>query len=281
MRCNVRGHGTVNVSGVWFMLRVWLDWRNSILGEAMRKFAVALMIAAVTMTEVAFAGGVPSYIADAVNDAARPEKDRARDADREPAAILTLAGVRPGHRVVDVGPGSGYYARILSRIVGPKGKVYGFNPTWIAEKYPVAPQAMTALNASGYANIEGVVQPMAEIKFDGPVNLIFMSQVYHDQVWQKIDIAKMNKAIFDALKPGGVFFVIDHIGRGVTTVEQMDKLHRIDPALVKEQILAAGFVLLEESDLLRNPYDLGDKSVFSPDIRGRTDQFVFKFVKPK
>jgi len=182
---------------------------------------------------------------------------------------------------VDVGPGAGYYTRIFSRVAGGKGKVTGFNPTWVAEKFPTAVQAMAGLAASGYANVEGLVQPMAEIKFDRPVNLIFMSQVYHDQVWQKIDIAKMNKAIFDALKPGGVFFLIDHIGRGVTSVEQIDKLHRIDPALVKQQILAAGFELAEDSDVLRNPYDLGDKSVFSPAIRGRTDQFVFKFRKPR
>ena len=113
------------------------------------------------------------------------------------------------------------------------------------------------------------------------MDLIFISQLYHDQHWKQVDIAKMNKAIFDALKPGGVFFLIDHIGRGVTSVEQIDKLHRIDPALVKQQVLAAGFELAEDSDELRNPYDLGDKSVFSPAIRGRTDQFVFKFRKPR
>lgn len=247
----------------------------------MKRFAIGLVVAICTLAGTAYAGAVPDYVAAAVADAARPEKDRARDADREPAAIMTLTGVKPGDHIVDVGPGAGYYTRIFSRIAGDKGKVTGFNPTWVAEKFPTAVQAMAGLAASGYANVEGLVQPMAEIKFDKPVNLIFMSQVYHDQVWQKIDIAKMNKAIFDALKPGGVFFVIDHIGRGVTSIEQIDKLHRIDPALVKQQILAAGFELAGDSDVLRNPYDLGDKSVFSPAIRGRTDQFVFKFRKPR
>jgi predicted methyltransferase len=90
----------------------------------------------------------------------------------------------------------------------------------------------------------------------------------------------MNKAIFDALKPGGVYFIIDHAGKDVTTVEQIDKLHRIEPSLVKQQILAAGFELVEESELLRNPNDPGI-NVFDPAIRGKTDQFVFKFRKPK
>jgi predicted methyltransferase len=122
---------------------------------------------------------------------------------------------------------------------------------------------------------------MADIHFDRPLDMIYMSQIYHDQVWQKIDIEKMNKAIFNALKPGGVFLIVDHIGRNVRSVEQIDKLHRIDPALVKEQVLAAGFTLVAESDILRNPYDLGDKNVFDPTIRGHTDQFILKFMRPK
>ena len=145
----------------------------------------------------------------------------------------------------------------------------------------MAVDGVKGLAASGYSNVQSSVQPMAEIRFDKPVDVIFMSQLYHDQIWQKIDVAKMNKAIFDALKPGGVYLIIDHIGRGVTTVEQIDRLHRIDPALVKEQVLAAGFRLAGESDLLRNPYDLGDKNVFDPTIRGHTDQFVYRFVKPR
>lgn len=244
-----------------------------------KPFAALLVAASVSIGAV-HAKPVPSYVEKAVADTGRPDKDRARDADRKPAEIMTLTGVKPGDTAVDVGPGAGYYTRILSRIAGDKGRVYGFNPTWVADKFPKAPEGVKALAASGYPNVESLVQPMAEIHFDKPVDVIFISQLYHDQVWQKVDIAKMNKAIFDALKPGGVYFIIDHIGRGVTTSEQIDKLHRIDPAVVKEQVLAAGFKLVEDSDILRNPYDLGDKNVFDPTIRGHTDQFVFKFRKP-
>ena len=242
---------------------------------------ITLLVIATASFGVAQAKGIPAYVAKSVADSARPDKDRARDADRKSAEIMTLASVRPGNTVADVGPGAGYYSRILSRIVGKKGKVYGFNPTWVAEKFPKAPEGVTALAANGYPNIESVVLPMADIRFDHPLDVIFVSQVYHDQIWQKIDIEKMNKAIFSALKPGGVFFIIDHIGRGVRTPEQIDKLHRVDPDLVKEQVLAAGFRLVAESDILRNPYDLGDKNVFDPTIRGHTDQFIFKFQRPR
>jgi predicted methyltransferase len=240
-----------------------------------------LALAAVASIATVQAKTYPSYVTKAVADAARPDKDRARDTDRKPVEVMTLSGVKPGDAVADVGPGAGYYTRILSRIVGDKGKVFGFNPTWVAEKFPKAAEGMKFLTENGYPNVEGVVQPMADIHFDRPLDMIYMSQIYHDQVWQKIDIEKMNKAIFNALKPGGVFLIVDHIGRGVRSPEQIDKLHRIDPDLVKEQVLAAGFKLVSESDILRNPYDLGDKNVFDPTIRGHTDQFIFKFMRPK
>ena len=223
----------------------------------------------------------PAFVAAAVADKDRPDKDRARDAERKPAEIMTLTGIKPGDRAVDVGPGTGYYTRILSRIVGSDGHVFAFNPDWIDTKFPKAKEGLAALVAAGYANVEPVVQPMAEIHFDKPLDLVFISLLYHDQVWQKIDIAKMNKAIFAALKPGGVFFVIDHTGPGVTTSEQIDKVHRIDPDLVKSQVLAAGFVLDSESDILRNPADPKNNLVFDASIRGNTDQFIFKFRKPK
>lgn len=248
----------------------------------MRRFALSVAAAALSLTLVApgAIAKVPDYVVAAVADKDRPKEDTDRDADRKPGEIMALTGVKAGDRVVDVGPGrTGYYTRIMSRIVGANGKVYAFNPTWVVERFPKAPEGVAALIAAGYPNVEGSVQPMAEIKFDKPVDLIFVSQLYHDQVWQKVDIAKMNRAIFDAIKPGGVYFIIDHVG-AAKTVEEIDKLHRIDPALVKEQILAAGFVLEAESDLLRNPNDPKTANVFDASIRGKTDQFVYKFKKP-
>ncbi|MEQ1865589.1 MAG: methyltransferase [Micropepsaceae bacterium] len=246
----------------------------------MRRLAISIAVLAFAFTAVA-ADKIPAYVAAAVADKDRPKDDTDRDADRHPAEIMAMTGIKPGDRAVDVGPGrTGYYTRIMSRIVGANGKVVMFNPTWVAEKFPKATEAPAAFVAAGYTNVEGSVQPMDALKFDAPVDLVFISQLYHDQVWQKIDTAKMNKAIYDALKPGGVYFIIDHVGPGVTTVEQIDKLHRIDAGLVKEQILAAGFKLAAESDLLKNPADAHTANVFDPSIRGKTDQFVLKFVKP-
>ena len=247
----------------------------------MRRFILTAAVAALALGGPAIAK-VPDYIAAAVADKDRPKDDTDRDAVRKPAEILTLTGIKPGDRVVDVGPGrTGYYTRIMSKVVGANGKVIMFNPTWVAEKFPAVKDAPAAFAKAGYANVEGSIQPMAEIKFDAPVDIVFISQLYHDQTGQKVDVAKMNKAIFDALKPGGVYFIIDHVGPGVTTVEQIDKLHRIDPETVKKEVLAAGFVLETESDLLRNPKDDHSLNVFDPAIRGATDQFVYKFVKPK
>jgi predicted methyltransferase len=247
----------------------------------MRRLTLSLAVAALALSIAPAVAKVPDYVAAAVADKDRPKDDTDRDAVRKPAEILALTGIKPGDRAVDVGPGrTGYYTRIMSKVVGANGKVIMFNPTWVAEKFPAVKDAPAGFTAAGYSNVEGSIQPMAEIKFDAPVDVVFMSQLYHDQVWQKIDLAKMNKAIFDALKPGGVYFIIDHVGPGVTTVEQIDKLHRIEPSLVKQQILEAGFVLEAESDLLRNPKDDHTLNVFDKGIRGTTDQFVFKFKKP-
>lgn len=243
---------------------------RSILGLALALSFIAAPAIAAT----------PDAIAAAVADTKRPEKDRERDADRHPADVLTFAGVKPGDRVVDVGPGSGYYSRIISNVVGANGRVIAFNPTWVADKFPKAKDAPAGMVAEGYTNIEGSVQPMDSIAFDKPVDVVFMSQLYHDQHWQKIDIAKMNKAIYAALKPGGIYFIIDHTAPAGTTDAQIDGLHRIDPAVVKAEVLAAGFTFEGESNLLKNAKDPQNVNVFDPSIRGHTDQFIYKFRKP-
>jgi predicted methyltransferase len=249
----------------------------------MRHLAISIAVLAASFVAAPSiaAEKIPDYVAAAVADKDRPKDDTDRDADRHPAEIMAMTGIKPGDRAVDVGPGrTGYYTRIMSRIVGANGKVVMFNPTWVAEKFPKATEAPAAFVAAGYTNVEGSVQPMDALKFDQAVDLVFISQLYHDQVWQKIDTAKMNKAIFDALKPGGVYFIVDHVGPGVTTSEQIDKLHRIDAEFVKKEVLAAGFKLEAESDILKNPNDTHTANVFDPSIRGKTDQFVFKFKKP-
>lgn len=226
------------------------------------------------------AEAAPMSITEALADAARPEEQRAVDARRKPAEILALTGVKAGDRVADVGPGGGYYTRLLSRMVGESGKVYAFNPDWVIKMFPKAGELAGKLAAEGYTNVEPRVQPMAEIAFEAPLDLVFISQLYHDQHWQRVDIARMNAAIWRALKPGGVFFIIDHRAPAGTTDAEIANVHRIDPAVVQREVEAAGFVLDTASDVLRNAADPLTANVFDASIKGRTSQFVLKFRKP-
>lgn len=239
---------------------------------ALIAFAIALPAAARAQTS--------DVIAAAIADPLRPEKDRARDENRHPAEVLAFAGIKAGDVVVDFAPGSGYYTRMLSRIAGSEGAVYGYTPDWVAAKFPEMVEGFNkAFNAADYPNVRHIVGPMAAPKFDKPVDAVFMSLIYHDAHWQRVDIAAMNRAVYEALKPGGAYIVIDHSapeGSGDTMTEA---LHRIDAALVKAEVLAAGFAFEGESGVLRNPEDPRTENVFGA-IRGKTDQFLFKFRKP-
>jgi predicted methyltransferase len=222
-------------------------------------------------------------VAAAIADPARAA-DSAEDARRKPLPLVTLAGVKPGDRVLDLIPGTGYWTRIFSRIVGPQGKVYAVWPQNYA-RYSVAKvQALQKLaTAPGYGNLVVAVQPSTVLSAPEPLDLVWTSQNYHDypdEFMGKTDPASLNRAVFAMLKPGGVFMVIDHraaAGRGMADTE---KLHRIDPATVRSQVEAAGFVFEGESDVLANPEDPLDIAVFDPKVRGRTSQFAYKFRKP-
>ena len=231
---------------------------------------------------IALAGAVPSVaqdsapspaIAAAVADAQRPAADTARDALRKPAEIVAFAGVKPGDKVAEIAPGGGYYTRILAKAVGPQGKVYALMPAFFANR----PGGLDAINALAeqYGNIEVVVVDYAATKLPEPVDLVWTTENYHDLA--NGDIATVNKWAFEALKPGGIYFVEDHSAPGTGT-SATSTLHRIDPAAVKEQVGAAGFTLEAESDLLRNPNDPHD--VNPRQVQPTSDKFAHRFRKP-
>lgn len=231
---------------------------------------------------IALAGAVPSVaqdsapspaIAAAVADAQRPAADTARDALRKPAEIVAFAGVKPGDKVAEIAPGGGYYTRILAKAVGPQGKVYALMPAFFANR----PGGLDAINALAeqYGNIEVVVVDYAATKLPEPVDLVWTTENYHDLA--NGDIATVNKWAFEALKPGGIYFVEDHSAPGTGT-SATSTLHRIDPAAVKEQVGAAGFTLEAESDLLRNPNDPHD--VNPRQVQPTSDKFALRFRKP-
>jgi predicted methyltransferase len=255
----------------------------------MRTSAVVLVGVATAITACREATPRRPYSQDAVDralaDPRRNGQREAADARRKPGPLIALAGIRPGDKVLDLIPGSGYWTRIFSKIVGPEGKVYAVWPQSYARFAMGNVADMKKLSADGYyGNIVTQVQPSAVLTAPEPLDVVWTSQNYHDYpdeyMGKDADPAALNAAVFKLLKPGGVFMIIDHMakpGRGLADTEE---LHRIDPALVREQAEAAGFKFAGESKVLENPRDPLDIPVFDKSIRGHTSQFAYKFVKP-
>ncbi len=235
----------------------------------------------------------PAYVAAAVADSARPAADTARDQDRKPGELIAFAGIKPGDKVVDLMPGGGYFTRIFSKVVGPKGHVYAVVPESIAKARPQALDPIKALAADpAYANTKLVVGPYDNLGAGEPLDVVWTSQNYHD-VYGAVSVfavagtsgpdeaTKLDAAVFKALKPGGVYVVVDHAAKPGSGGQNASTLHRIDPDTVIAQAEAAGFVLDSRSDLLANPQDDHSQTVFAPAIKGHTDKFVLKFRKPR
>jgi predicted methyltransferase len=219
---------------------------------------------------------VPKYVRDAVQSKERVEAMTSRDADRKPAEVLALSGVKPGDRVVEFASFGQYFTTLLSSIVGEKGAVYMFDLPYTEQRSGTPSREFVAK----HPNSHYTVVDYNAIELPQNVDIVFNVLYYHDLSINKIDTAKLNKKVFDSLKPGGIFFVVDHNARPGSGREDTDKLHRIDPAVVKQEILAAGFELVEESKLLANPADDHSWMVFAGGKRGTTDQSIFKFRKP-
>ena len=249
----------------------------------MRKSILLSLTVALGLASAAAAALSPAIEA-ALNDPGRPATDRAKDADRMSAEIVALTGVKAGQSIADVFPGGGYYTRIFAKVVGPKGRVYGTVPGDLAERNFHPSDLVKKLMAEpGYENVSLAVDPLPTWAPSPKLDLIFISQFYHDMHNPGMggpDIAAEDKGLYNALKPGGVLFIIDHSAPG-TGVSTTNTLHRIDEAAVKSELAAAGFKLVSESDILKNPADPHTKNVFDPSIRGHTDQFVLKFQRPK
>lgn len=222
----------------------------------------------------------------AVADKARPEADTKRDADRKPAQMLEFAGVKQGQTVVDLIPGGGYFTRIFSKAVGPKGTVYavGGPPRPVTDPAkPPPPPAQDVIAADpNYSNVKSVHEPLQTgLSIPTKADLVWTSQNYHDvKNVPNIDMMAFDKAIYNSLKPGGVFIVLDHVANP-DTPNVTSTLHRIDPAVVKKEVEAAGFKYEGESKVLANPADPHTARVQEAGIRGKTDQFIYKFRKPK
>ena len=232
----------------------------------------------------ALIGGAAMAQSAAQSAAQRPAADVARDTLRHPAEVIAFAGVKPGDTVIEMIPGGGYYTRLLSAAVGPAGKVFAVVPNQVAEMSPKALSDERALAAEpGYANVTVVVEGLGALADQGPADVVWTSQNYHDLHNDHVppDTAlQVDKAVFAALKPGGVFLVEDHVGAPGVGDSQASTLHRIEPAFARAEIIKAGLRFDGESKVVANPADPHTAKVFDPSIRGRTDQFVFRFRKP-
>lgn len=229
-------------------------------------------------------GAIEGAIIDAIADPARPDGDRAQDENRKPLEVLTFAGVKPGDRVADFIPGGGYVTRLFSKIVGPSGHVYAVVPEELFKMRAGADAAVKAIAADpAYGNVTVLREPVNEFSAPEKLDLVWTSMNYHDlhdKFMGPANLAVLNKAIYDALKPGGVYLVLDHAAAKGTGLRDTETLHRIDPEVVKKEVTAAGFVLEATSDVLSNPDDDHTMKVFASAIRGKTDKFIFKFRKP-
>lgn len=227
-------------------------------------------------------------IDQAVAASDRPEEARALDESRKPAEVLKFLGLTPGMKAADLMPARGYWTEIMAHAVGPDGSVVGLEPEQFFD-----PENGPAIWEGLSERVPGVtlVQfPIDNFSYD-PASLDFaiMNNNYHDLYWESEEygIPRLNPeefvtALYAAMKPGGIVGIIDHVGAaGEDTRETVDKYHRIDPAVVKADFEKAGFVLEAQSELLSNPDDAHDILVFDPAIRGKTDRFVMKFVKPE
>ena len=242
--------------------------------------------AAVLISTAAMAAAPTAQMKAAVADSGRPSADTARDENRKPAAMLAFAGITPGKVVVDMLPGGGYFTRIFAKAVEPNGRVYSYFGTQYDERLKGQkkdPDNQFADLKQTYKNLGVIHGPLPEFVTPEPVDVVWTADNYHDMHTKayNMDANAVNKAVFKSLKPGGIYVIIDHKAQESAGDDVTDSLHRIKESTVKKEVEAAGFKLVAEGHDLNAPSDDGSKRVFESDVRGKTNQFMLKFQKPR
>ncbi len=246
-----------------------------------------LMVAALLLAGApAGLAAAPADVAAGVRSAGRPADAVALDASRKPVEILSYLGLQEGQRALDLFTGSGYYAEIMGKAVGPQGAVVAWEPANFHDEE--SQKKWDALQAR-VPNAQLLVSPATAIDLPpASFDFVLMHMVYHDFYWEsakykfpRLDPDAVLKKVYAATKPGGVVGVVDHVAAaGGDTRAVVDKLHRIDPKVIRADFERAGFVFDGESDLLRNRADDHSRLVFDPKVRGKTDRIVYRFRKP-
>lgn len=249
-------------------------------------FKRSLIAISLALTPLA-AQAAPADVASAVSAPGRPADAVALDEVRRPVEVLRWLGLERGDRVLDYFTGTGYYAEIMARAVGPQGSVTGWNSPSFGRNERVA-AALAGIRERS-PNASFYFTPTTALSFaPNAYDFVLLHLVYHDAYWEserfglpRIDPNTVTRALFEATKPGGTVAVIDHVANpGRETRAEVEATHRIDPTVIRADFERAGFVFDGESDLLRNPQDNRSVNVFDPAIRGRTDRVVYRFRKP-
>jgi predicted methyltransferase len=247
----------------------------------------AMIVAALLVTAVPVAGwAAPADVKASVAATAARSADNVKlDESRKPVEVLKFLGLQQGMWVADPFGANLYWAEITAPAVGPKGRVTIWEPKQFYSQKGY--DNFMALHEK-QPNVWMRVSPMETPDMPGKYDFMLINLDYHDVYWEspKYGIVKMDpdqwlKTVYDAMKPGAVVGVIDHVALPGDTRATVEKLHRIDPATVKADFKRAGFKLEAESQMLRNPADDHSLNVFDPKIRGKTDRFVLKFRKPR
>ncbi|HXS79678.1 MAG TPA: methyltransferase [Gammaproteobacteria bacterium] len=248
-----------------------------------------MMMALALLAVVTAAAQTPAYrvpatasasIKRAVESPSRPAEQRARDADRKPAETLMLAGIAEGQRVVELASFGQYWTNMLVEAVGPSGQVYMVDMPWTDRFGGEAGRAFD----TAHTNATYTQAHYNQMSLPQNLDVVIFVQFYHDlkrpNAAESVDTTDMNKKILAALKPGGIFLVVDHVADAGSGWRDSSTLHRIDPATIKSEVTAAGFELVQDSPLLKNPADDHKQNMRAEGLRGHTDQAVLVFRKP-
>ncbi|MBL8644082.1 MAG: class I SAM-dependent methyltransferase [Rhodospirillaceae bacterium] len=216
------------------------------------------------------------------NSPRRPDADKKRDADRKPAETMAFYGIKPGMKVAELMAARGYFTGVLAETVGDTGTVYGQNNKWLRDRFKDGQKPLGDLiTKGGYKNIIEQDTELEDLQLpQGQLDAVFIIMFYHDTYWLGINREAMNASVKAALKPGGIYGIIDHSAAPGLGATDVNKNHRIERYVVVDDVLKAGFELAEETDLLENPKDPLNVNVFQQELRGHTNQFVLKFRKP-
>jgi len=254
----------------------------------MKSFKKSILLFIVTISCLSVGAEISNEIKSAIASTERAERETVRDQFRKPGEVLSLLGIKPGMNIFDASAGGGYYTDILSRVVGSDGHVYSHNTPFVINRFsnflnnPKQGWLPRLQSKQWQSNVTKVVGELDTVAFPLQLDAVMMVLFYHDIVWQGVNRKMMNRHIFNALKPGGKFLIIDHSGLPGSKLDGVKSLHRIDKQSVINELLSVGFTLSEDSNLLSHSEDTRDYPFFrdSKTRRDRTDRMVLIFEKP-